>query len=159
MNTTSSSDHSSYPSLQPAWHKMIRRSRSGDRAIALQLCRAAFRTQNGGRFAELFRCDDADLSRSLELTVRQVRRLHEASPLWRREGDDLLLFFADAPAEEGQPTPASYGKRRARHAVLAARRRKREARRKQLLPLTREYPQPDDTDSLQAAEDDDSADA
>lgn len=154
MNTKSSSDHSSYPCLQPAWHKMIRRSRSGDRAIALQLCRAAFRAQNDGRFTDLFRLDDADLARALELTARQMRRLHEGSPLWRREGDDLLLFFADAPAAEGKPTPASYGKRRARHAVRAARRRERETRRAQLLPLVREYPQLNDTDSLLAAEDD-----
>lgn len=154
MNTKSSSDHSSYPSLQPAWHKMIRRSRSGDRAIALQLCRAAFRAQNDGRFTDLFLLTDADIASMLGLTTRQMRRLHEGSPLWRRKGDDLLLFFADAPAAEGKPTPASYGKRRARHAALAARRRKREARRAQLLPLVREYPQLNDTDSLLAAEDD-----
>lgn len=153
MNTKSSSDHLSYPPLQPAWHKMIRRSRPGDRAIALQLCRAAFRMQNSGRFAALFLLADADIASMLGLTARQMRRLHEGSPLWRRESDDLLLFFADAPAEEGQSTPESYGKRRARHAILAARRRRREARRARLRPHAREYPQLQDTDTLIAAED------
>lgn len=152
MNTIPPSDSSTYPSLQPSWHKMIRRSRAGDRAIALQLCRAAFRAQNGGRFAALGDYPDADIAAELGLTARQVKRLRESSPLWRWEGSDVLLFFVGAPTEAGLPTPSSYGRRLARHASSAGARRRREARRSLLLPRPSEYPVLDDTDDLMAAE-------
>lgn len=158
MNTIPSSDDSSYPPLCPAWHKMIRRCRASDRAIALQLCRAAFREQNSGRFSALGTRSDADLMALLGLTPRQVKRLRERSPLWYWEGSDLLLFFVGAPQTEGQPTPERYGKRRARHAERAAERRLRAARRVRLLPPRSEYPLLDD-EGLMAAEDDECTDA
>lgn len=136
---------------------MIRRSRASDRAIALQLCRAAFREQNSGRFSDWGTRPDADLCRLLGLTPRQVKRLHEGSPLWHWEGSDLLLFFVGAPQTAGQPTPERYGKRRARHAERAAERRLRADRRARLLPPRSEYPLLDD-EGLIAAEDDECAD-
>lgn len=153
MNTTPPSDTPSYPSLQPCWHKMIRRCRAGDRAIALQLCRAAYRTRNGGRFSALRECSDAELGEQLGLNLRRVRRLRESSPLWHWEGSDLLLFFVGAPETAGQPDPEHYGKRRARHAARAAERRRRAARRARLQGPPAEYPLLDGEDLL-AAEDD-----
>lgn len=155
MNTIPSSDDSSYPSLQPAWHKLIRRSRASDRAIALQLCRAAFREQNGGRFTALGQLSDTDIAATLELSARQVKQLRERSPLWRWEGSDVLLFFVGSPTEEGQPTPADYGMRRARHAISEGKHRQRSARRCRLQLPTAEYPLLDDHDHLMAAEEDD----
>lgn len=154
MNTIPPSDSSSYPSLQSAWHKMIRRSRASDRAVALQLCRAAFREHNGGCFRALGERSDAEIATALGLTARQVKRLREPSPLWRWEGSDVLLFFVGAPTEEGMPTPASYGKRRARHAAGAGERRLRAARRRRLQQAPAEYPLLDDPESLLAAEED-----
>lgn len=152
MNTTPPSDHLSYPPLQPAWHKMIRRSRAGDRAIALQLCRAAFREQNGGSFAAIRRCSDLEIGKRFGLTARQICRLRESTPLWYWEGDALHLFFVGAPAAEGQPTPATYGKRRARHAARAAEQRHRAARRRRLANQPAEYPLLNDSDNFLAAE-------
>lgn len=154
MNTIPPSDSSPYPTLQPAWHKLIRRSRSSERAIALQLCRAAFREQNGGRFTALGQLSDAEIAAKLALTARQVKQLREGSPLWRWEGSDVLLFFVGTPTEEGQPTPADYGKRRARHAICVGKRRQRSARRCRLQLPTAEYPLLDDHDHLMAAEED-----
>lgn len=153
MNTIPPSDHSSYPSLQASWHKMIRRSRAGDRSIALQLCRAAFREQNGGRFPALGERSDADIALFLGLTARQEKRLRESSPLWRWEGNDVLLFFVGFPREEGQATPESSGSRRARHAVRESGRRLRQARRSRLMPPPAEYPMLDGDDLLAADED------
>lgn len=153
MNTTPPSDTPSYPSLQPSWHKMIRRCRAGDRAIALQLCRAAYRARNGGRFPALREHSDAELGERLGLSLRRVRRLRESSPLWRWEGSDLLLFFVGAPETAGQPTPECYGRRRARHAARAAQRRRRTTRRARLQVPPAEYPLLDGGDLL-AAEDD-----
>lgn len=153
MNTIPPSDTPSYPSLQAGWHKMIRRCRASDRAVALQLCRSAYSSGNGGRFPGLRELGDDSLGRQLGLTLRQVRRLREPSLLWHWEGSDLLLFFVGAAREEGQPTPESYGKRRARHAVRMAERRRRQARREQLRNRPAEYPILDD-DALQAAEED-----
>lgn len=157
MNTIHSSDYSSYPSLQDAWHKMIRRSRAGDRAIALQLCRAAFLRGNGGRFTALGEHSEEEIADLLGLTPRQVKRLRETSPLWRWEGSDVLLFFVGAATEEGRPTPATYGKRRARHAVRDGERRKRSARRAHLLPPPAPYPLLDG-ENLMAAEEDELSD-
>lgn len=133
---------------------MIRRSRASDRAVALQLCRAAFREHNGGCFRALGERSDAEIATALGLTARQVKRLREPSPLWRWEGSDVLLFFVGAPHEEGMPTPASYGKRRARHAAGAGERRLRAARRRRLQQAPAEYPLLDDPESLLAAEED-----
>lgn len=131
---------------------MIRRSRAGDRTIALQLCRAAFRSQNGGRFEALGEHPDVAIAAELGLSARQVKRLRENTPLWRWEGNDVLLFFVGAPTEPGQPTPATYGKRLARHASCAANCRRRAARRGRLQPLASEYPVLDDSDDLMAAD-------
>lgn len=133
---------------------MIRRSRASDRAIALQLCRAAFREHNGGRFRALGERSDAEIALVMGLTARQVKRLRETSPLWRWEGSDVLLFFVGAPHEDGMPTPDAYGKRRARHAACAGERRLRAARRRRLHPSPAEYPLLDDPESLMAAEED-----
>lgn len=158
MNTIPPSDHSSFPSLQTAWHKLICRSRAGDRRIALQLCRAAFRERNGGRFAALGERSDADIAAHLGLTPRQVERLRKPSPLWRWEGNDVLLFFVGAPESEDHPTPATYGKRRARHAVRSGKRRQRSMRRLHLLPPPAVYPLLDE-EGLMAADEDECADS
>lgn len=151
MNTTPHPHEPSYPSLQTAWHKMIRRCRAGDRAIALMLCRAAFREQSGGYFPALTSCSDNELSARFGLTARQVTRLREGSPLWRWKDGNLELFFYGSSMEEGQPTPENYGKRRARLAQRKRAREQRFRRRSQLGTLP--YSIPDDAD-LMAAEDD-----
>ena len=154
MNTPHSSHESPYPSLQPAWHKMIRRSRASERAIALALCRAAFQAGNSGCFPELATLSDTEISAQLQLTARQTAQLRRPSPLWRWNGTQLELFFYGAPAEEGAATPESYGKRRARHARNAHERERRSQRREQ---LNTEPPKPPyeipDEDILFAAED------
>lgn len=154
MNTIPPSDSSPYPTLQPAWHKLILRSRASVRAIALQLCRAAFREQNGGRFTALGKLSDTDIAAALALTARQVKQLREGSPLWRWEGSDVLLFFVGAPSDEGRPTPTEYGKRRARHAIREGKRNQREERRRRLQTQIAEYPLLDGYDNMIAAEED-----
>lgn len=153
MNTILPSDDSFYPSLQASWHQMIRRCRAGDRRIALQLCRASFREQNGGRFAALGESSDAEIARFLGLMPRQVKRLRESSPLWRWEGNDVLLFFVGFPRKDGQVTPESSGRRRARHANRRSERNLRQARRTRLMPPPAEYPLLDGDDLLAADED------
>lgn len=153
MNTTPPPNEPSYPSLQAFWHKMIRRCRAGDRAIALQLCRSAYLWQNGGLFPALRSQSDFELGALFRLSARQVQRLRHNSPLWHWEGEDLYLFFVGAPREDGKPTPQTYGKRRARHAASAAARKRREAGRKRLEPRGKEYPILDNETLLAADED------
>lgn len=131
---------------------MIRRSRAGDRSIALILCRAAFREQNGGCFPALAALDDEALRVRFGLTPHQLTRLRRESPLWRWKDGNLELFFYGSPVQEGKPTPENYGKRRAR---LARRKREREQRfrrRSQLGSIP--YSIPDETNLLAADGDD-----
>lgn len=151
MNTIHHPHEPSYPSLQSVWHKMIRRSRAGDRSIALILCRAAFREQNGGCFPALTELSDDELCSRIGLTARQLTRLRGESPLWRWNGKNLELFFYGSPVEEGLPTPSGYGKRRAR---IARRKREREQRFRRRMQLgTVPYSLPDDAHLLAADED------
>lgn len=153
MNTIPDSNGPSYPTLQAAWHKMISRSRASDRAIALLLCRAAFQERNGGRFTNIRSLTEAELTERLGVSSRQQLRLMQNSPLWRWVGNDLELFFYGSPGEEGQPTPSTYGKRRARHARRKREREHREQGRRRLGSLP--YIIPDDEAWLAADEDED----
>lgn len=138
---------------------MIRRCRPVDRAIALQLCRAAQHAHNGGFFPQLLAADDAELGSRLHLPLRHIQRLRRGgSPLWHCEGADVRLFFhgETAAADERAVTPRDYGKRVARHESYALRRREQtERRRRLLLPQPHPYPAPGD-EGLMAADEGDS---
>lgn len=154
MNTTPSQHQDPlYPTLHPAWHKMIRRSRSGDRTLALILCRRAYDAKNGGCFTGVGSLGDNALATAFGISLRQAQRLRSNTSLWRWAGDDLQLFFFGAEPLAGAPSPATYGKRRARHASLAIARKARAARRQQLSDARASEPYADIEEStLQAAE-------
>lgn len=143
-------------SIRPEWHRMIRRCRPVDRAIALQLCRAAQKAQNDGLFPHLLAANDDELGTLLRLPPRHIRRLRDGdSPLWRCEGDSVRLFFhgASETADTRETTPQTSGKRIARHQRCARLREARLARRRQLLPPAAEYPEPDEETPMAADED------
>ena len=134
---------------------MIRRCRPVDRAIALQLCRAAQSAQNGGFFPHLLTASDDELGTLLRLPPRHVHRLRDGvSPLWQREGDSLRLFFhgATEATDASGTTPQTSGKRLARHRLYARLRETRSARSRQLLPPAAEYPATVEDDAPMAAD-------